>query len=97
MKNKYKFLITNEQLIFGDSENKKAIRRKIPIEILSGISKKNKKSSRSLVFHIYQQADEFFRTEDRDDILDLVKRLYAYRMKKNLLIFEPAEKSLGDY
>jgi hypothetical protein len=97
IKSKFKLIITTENLLFTDGEDKKKIRRKVPIEMLSGISKKIKAGSRSLVFHIYKEADEFVRTDDRDEILDLVKRMYAYKVRKNLLIFAPAEKSLGDY
>jgi hypothetical protein len=75
----------------------KEFRRKVPIEILAGISKKSKKESKSLVVHIYGNEDEFFYTDDRDDIIDLVKRLFWNKKHKNLPIFNPSDSKLGDY
>lgn len=56
-----------------------------------------KTDSKSLLIHVQGGADEFFHTNDRADIIDLIKRLYASKMKKNLPIFNPTESGLGDY
>ena len=89
--------ITNEEIIFMTTNENKEIRRRVPIKMVSGISKKIKKDSKSLVLHIRGGADEFFYTNDRDDIIDLIKRIYAYERKLNLPIFAPAESQLMDY
>lgn len=97
VRTKFKLIITNELLIFTDNPSNSKVRRRIPIDILSGMSKKLSEKSKSLVIHISGHADEFVYTSHRDDIIDLVKRLYAYKMKKNLPIFAPAETGLKDY
>lgn len=97
VRSKFRLIITNEVLIFTENTSNNKIRRRVPIEILSGMSKKLSTSSKSLVIHISGHADEFVYTSYRDDIIDLVKRLYAYKMKKNLPIFAPAETGLKDY
>jgi hypothetical protein len=94
---KFKIMITNDFLFIMKDNGVKDFRRKVPIAILAGISKKAKKESLSLVVHIYGEADEFFYTEDRDDIIDLVKRLYWNKKRKNLPIFIPSNSKLGDY
>lgn len=56
-----------------------------------------KKNSKSLLIHIRGGADEFFYTNNRDEIMDLVKRIYAYSKKENLPVFAPAESKLVHY
>lgn len=97
MKDKYKFHITNDEILFAHPTEKNRIRRRVPIKVLAGMSKKLEEHSKSLVIHIYGQADEFFYTNDRDDIMDLIKRIYAYKMQKNLPIFAPSESKLNEY
>mmetsp|Transcript_7127 Transcript_7127/g.6663 ORF Transcript_7127/g.6663 Transcript_7127/m.6663 type:complete len:424 (+) Transcript_7127:104-1375(+) len=70
---------------------------KYPSRMSLGFLNKNKKSSKSLLVHIRGEGDEFFYTKDRDDIMDLLKRLYAYLMKQNLPVFAPAKSKLIYY
>lgn len=90
-------MITFDELLFTVSADNNKIRRRLPIKMISGISKKLKEDSKSLVIHAYQEADEFFHTDDRDDIISILKKLYYQTCHKNLLVFSPAESSLGDY
>lgn len=96
-KSKFKFSITNFDIIFFKDKEGKEIRRKVPLKNLSGLSKKMKKGSKSLLIHIRGGADEFFYTSSRDEIMDLLKRLFAYSKKTNLPVFAPAESKLIYY
>lgn len=53
--------------------------------------------SRSLVIHIKSESDEFFHTDSRNEILDLIKKLYADKLKKNLPIFSPSQSDLDKF
>lgn len=94
---KSKLSITNFELLFFKDIDGPDLRRKVSIKHLSGLSKKMKKKSKSLLIHIRGGADEFFYTSDRDDIMDLIKRLFAYSRKTNLPVFSPAESKLVYY
>ena len=79
-----------------DSEGRE-VRRKVKISLLAGISRKENKSSKSLLIHIYGGADEFFYTKNRDEIIGQIKKLFFEVKKKNLPIFAPAKSSIDDY
>lgn len=97
LKSKQKIIVTDIRVILTTGSETDDIKRSISYEDLAGLSKKMAKDSKSLVIHVYGGADEFFHTNDREDIMNTIKRMYAYRMGINLPVFSPAEKSLKDY
>lgn len=91
-KSKQKIIVTNTRVIFTTGSETDTVKRSFDFKEIAGISKKTAKESRSLVIHVFGTADEFFHTEKRDDIVDVIKRIYAEKMKLNLPVFSPAEK-----
>lgn len=78
--------------------HKKEVKRTIFIKDIGGITKTVPPSkAKEFTVHVPSTYDYRFITERREEIIDLIKRLYLIEHKKNVLMFHVTDKNLKDF
>lgn len=88
------FLITNEKVY---NIKKTKIKRSIPINNLSGITKNLQGSKREFTLHVNSEYDYRFQSDKRDEIIGILKTAYAERNGINLPIFGVPRSNLLEF
>ena len=93
-KTMYNIYITDYRIIITDGFTDKEI-RSIAIGNLAGLTKSS--SSNCLVIHCERDFDEMLEVTRREDVIEMIKRVYTTLTRKNLPIFEINESKLDDF
>jgi hypothetical protein len=87
-------LITNEKIY---NVKKTKVKRSIRINDLSGITKNLNGSKKEFTLHVNKEYDYRFQSEKREEIINIVKHVYADRNGINLPIFGVPKSNLTEF
>jgi len=89
-------LVISNQCVYNI--HKKEIKRTIYIKDIGGLTKTIPPSkAQEFTIHVPSAYDYRFSSARRDDIIDLVKRLYLISEKKNCPVYHTTNKDLKDF
>jgi hypothetical protein len=87
-------LITNEKIY---NVKKTKVKRSIRVNDLSGITKNLNGSKKEFTLHVNKEYDYRFQSEKREEIMAILKHMYAERNGINLPIFGVPKNNLTEF
>lgn len=61
--------------------------RNIPIEKIQALTKSIQENNKNFIIHVEDDYDSVFKCEDRDELIESIRRCYQERIKKDLQVF----------
>ncbi|CDW83270.1 protein kinase domain containing protein [Stylonychia lemnae] len=87
-------IITNKRIL---NIKKQKIQRAIAIEKLVGVTKSVSEPTGEFVLHIKDEYDYRMRSDSRDQIIDIIRKLYQIKTVKNLAFYGVKPKALSEF
>ena len=63
------------------------VNRNIPIEKIQALTKSTQENNKNFIIHIEDDYDSVFKCEDRDDLVESIRKCYQERFKKDLQVY----------